>query len=89
MDDAEVDRVFAGKVWGAWYLSEAAADMQLDFFVCTSSIAAVWGTRTQIVYSAANAFLDGLAWRLRERGRPRGQRPVRSLVGGYGRPGDA
>ncbi len=70
MDDAEVDRVFAGKVWGAWYLSEAAADMQLDFFVCTSSIAAVWGTGTQIVYSAANAFLDGLAWRLRERGVP-------------------
>ena len=26
MDDAEVDRVFAGKVWGAWYLSEAAAE---------------------------------------------------------------
>ncbi len=70
MDDAEVDRVFAGKVWGAWYLSEAAAALQLDFFVCTSSIAAVWGTRTQIVYSAANAFLDGLAWRLRERGVP-------------------
>ena len=70
MDDAEVDRVFAGKVWGAWYLSEAAASLQLDFFVCTSSIAAMWGTRTQIVYSAANAFLDGLAWRLRERGVP-------------------
>ncbi|WP_319454754.1 MULTISPECIES: SDR family NAD(P)-dependent oxidoreductase [unclassified Mycobacterium] len=70
MDDAEVDRVFAGKVWGAWYLSEAAAGLQLDFFVCTSSIAALWGTRSQIVYSAANAFLDGLAWRLRERGVP-------------------
>ena len=70
MDDAEVDRVFSGKVWGAWYLSEAAAGMQLDFFVCTSSIAAVWGSRGQIVYSAANAFLDGLAWRLRERGVP-------------------
>ncbi len=25
LDDAEVDRVFAGKVWGAWHLSEAAA----------------------------------------------------------------
>ena len=45
MDDAEVDRVFAGKVWGAWYLSEAAADMQLDFFLSTSSIAAVWGSQ--------------------------------------------
>ncbi len=70
MDDAEVDRVFAGKVWGAWYLSEAATNLQLDFFVCTSSIAAIWGTRTQIAYSAANAFIDGLAWRLRERGVP-------------------
>ena len=70
MNDAEVDRVFAGKVWGAWYLSEAAASLQLDFFVCTSSIAAVWGTRTQVLYSAANAFLDGMAWRLRERGVP-------------------
>ncbi|WP_204810199.1 type I polyketide synthase [Mycobacterium riyadhense] len=70
LDDAEVDRVFAGKVWGAWYLSEATADMQLDFFLCTSSIAAVWGSFGQTAYAAANAFLDGLAWRLREQGVP-------------------
>ena len=62
--------MFAGKVWGAWYLSEAAADLQLDFFLNTSSIAAVWGSFGQIAYSAANAFLDGLAWRLREQGVP-------------------
>ncbi|BBY38207.1 putative polyketide synthase [Mycobacterium mantenii] len=68
LDDAEVDRVFAGKVWGAWYLSEASADLQLDFFISTSSIASVWGGFGQTAYSAANAFLDGLAWRLRERG---------------------
>ncbi|MFY9921364.1 MAG: type I polyketide synthase, partial [Mycobacterium sp.] len=70
MDDVEVDRVFAGKVWGAWHLSEAAASLELDFLVFTSSIAAVWGAGGQIVYGAANAFLDGLAWRLRERGVP-------------------
>ncbi|MDR3661748.1 MAG: SDR family NAD(P)-dependent oxidoreductase, partial [Mycobacterium sp.] len=70
LDDAEVDRVFAGKVWGAWYLSEAAADMKLDFFVNTSSIASVWGGFGQTAYGAANAFLDGLAWRLREQGIP-------------------
>ncbi len=70
MDDAEVDRVFAGKVWGAWYLSEAATDMRLDFFVCISSLAAIWGTGGQIAYASANAFLDGLAFRLRERGIP-------------------
>lgn len=68
LDDTEVDRVFAGKVWGAWHLSEAAADLKLDFFISTSSIASVWGGFGQTAYSAANAFLDGLAWRLREQG---------------------
>ncbi len=68
LDDAEIDRVFAGKVWGAWYLSEATADMKLDFFLCTASIAGVWGSGGQSAYSAANAFLDGLAWREREHG---------------------
>jgi NAD(P)-dependent dehydrogenase (short-subunit alcohol dehydrogenase family) len=70
LEDAEVDRVFAGKVWGAWHLSEATADMRLDFFLSTSSISAVWGSFGQTAYSAANAFLDGLAWRLREQGVP-------------------
>jgi len=68
LDDAELDRVFAGKVWGAWHLSEAAAGLKLDFFINTSSIASVWGGYGQTAYSAANAFLDGLAWRLREQG---------------------
>ena len=68
LEDAEVDRVFAGKVWGAWHLSEAAADLELDFFLSTSSIASVWGGFGQTAYGAANAFLDGLAWRLREQG---------------------
>ncbi|OBF29198.1 type I polyketide synthase [Mycobacterium sp. ACS4331] len=67
-DSAELDRIFAGKVWGAWYLAEATADLQLDFFISTSSIASVWGSFGQTSYAAANAFLDGLAWRLRERG---------------------
>ncbi len=65
---AEVDRVFAGKVWGAWHLSEAAAEEKLDFFINTSSIASVWGGFGQTAYSAANAFLDGIAWRLHEKG---------------------
>ncbi len=68
LDDAEIDRVFAGKVWGAWHLSEVATDLQLDFFISTSSIASVWGGFGQTAYGAANAFLDGLAWRLREQG---------------------
>lgn len=70
LDDAEVDRVFAGKVWGAWHLAEAATDLKLDFFISTSSIASVWGGFGQTAYAAANAFLDGLATRLRARGVP-------------------
>ncbi|WP_201408937.1 SDR family NAD(P)-dependent oxidoreductase, partial [Mycobacterium paraintracellulare] len=68
LQDAEIDRVFAGKVWGAWHLSEAAADLDLDFFISTSSIASVWGGFGQTAYGAANAFLDALAWRLRGQG---------------------
>ncbi len=68
LEDDEVDRVFAGKVWGAWHLSEAAADLKLDFFLSTSSIASVWGGFGQTAYGAANAFLDGLSWRLRDQG---------------------
>ena len=68
LDNAEVDRVFAGKVWGAWHLTEAIADSQLDFVLFTSSISAVWGSYGQTAYSAANAYLDGLTWQLRERG---------------------
>ena len=42
----------------------------MDFFVSTSSIAGVWGSFGQTAYSAANAFLDGLAWQQREQGVP-------------------
>ena len=68
LDGAEVDRVFAGKVWGAWHLAEAVAGPELDFVLFTSSISAVWGSFGQTAYSAANAYLDGLTWQLRERG---------------------
>ncbi len=70
LDATELDRVFAGKVWGAWHLGEAAPDLDLDFFLTISSISSVWGSFGQSAYCAANAYLDGLTWRLRERGVP-------------------
>jgi NAD(P)-dependent dehydrogenase (short-subunit alcohol dehydrogenase family) len=57
----EIDRVFSGKVRGAWWLSRAAVGHELDFFISFSSIASVWGSFGQAAYAAANAFLDGLA----------------------------
>ncbi|WP_425581553.1 type I polyketide synthase, partial [Streptomyces yatensis] len=53
------------KVMGALHLDELTRHMSLDAFVLFSSVAGVWGSGRQSAYAAANAFLDGLAWRRR------------------------
>ncbi|MEV0296266.1 SDR family NAD(P)-dependent oxidoreductase [Nocardia sp. NPDC050710] len=54
-------RVFAPKLHGAWHLHELTAPRALRFFLLFSSASAVVGLPGQSSYSAANAFLDGLA----------------------------
>ncbi len=49
------------KVVGAWLLHQLTRSMNLDFFVCFSSIASVWGSRGQANYAAGNHFLDAIA----------------------------
>lgn len=49
------------KVVGTWLLHELSQEMNLDFFVCFSSIASVWGSRGQGHYAAGNHFLDAIA----------------------------
>jgi acyl transferase domain-containing protein/acyl carrier protein len=49
------------KVIGTWLLHELSQEMNLDFFVCFSSIASVWGSRGQGHYAAGNHFLDAIA----------------------------
>jgi acyl transferase domain-containing protein/acyl-CoA synthetase (AMP-forming)/AMP-acid ligase II/acyl carrier protein len=55
--------VMAPKVAGAWNLHRAtlSRNLPLDFFVLFSSAASLLGLRGHSNYSAANAFLDGLA----------------------------
>ncbi|MFD3874631.1 SDR family NAD(P)-dependent oxidoreductase, partial [Streptomyces sp. NPDC058623] len=64
----EVAAVLAAKVSGAEHLDALLGDTELDAFVLFSSIAGVWGSGGQGAYAAANAHLDALAQRRRDRG---------------------
>ncbi|QHC27668.1 type I polyketide synthase [Streptomyces sp. HF10] len=59
----------AAKALGALHLHELLGERELDAFVLFSSISGVWGGGGQAAYSAANAFLDGLAQHRRSLGR--------------------
>ncbi len=65
-----IHRVFAPKAHGALHLHNATAGLALDHFVLVSSLSSAFGNPGQINYSAANAFLDGLAACRRSQGLP-------------------
>jgi len=54
-------QVMAPKLEGTWYLHKLTENLELDFFVCFSSIASLLGSPGQGNYAAANAFMDGLS----------------------------
>lgn len=56
--DEDVDCLFAAKVKGAWYLHELTKNYKLDFFILYSSVASVFGSNRESVYSGANSCLD-------------------------------
>ncbi len=70
IDGSALRSVLAAKVHGAWLLDHLTRrrGIELSLFVCTSSIAAVWGGHGQGHYAAANAFLDSLVARRRADG---------------------
>jgi NAD(P)-dependent dehydrogenase (short-subunit alcohol dehydrogenase family) len=70
MTDDDVRSALAAKVEGAWLLHERTLDLDLDLFVCFSSIAAVLGSQGRAHYGAANASLDALAAERRRLGLP-------------------
>jgi NAD(P)-dependent dehydrogenase (short-subunit alcohol dehydrogenase family)/aryl carrier-like protein len=63
-------QVMSSKVDGAFNLHHATRALELDCFVCFSSIASVLGSPAQGNYAAANAFLDALCHERRRQGRP-------------------
>jgi acyl carrier protein len=62
--------VFNPKALGAWLLHEATKELNLDCFVMFSSVSSIFGNPAQGNYSAANAFIDGLAHHRRALGLP-------------------
>ena len=69
-DWAHGRRVMSPKVAGGWVVHDLTRTMPLDFFVTFSSISAVWGSRGQPFYGAANHFLDALTAYRRASGLP-------------------
>ena len=70
MTAESIGRVFAPKAHGALHLHNATAGLALDHFVLVSSLSSAFGNPGQINYSAANAFMDGLAACRRSQGLP-------------------
>lgn len=64
----DYQRLTAAKIDGTWLLHELAGASDLDFFVCYSSIASVWGPKGTGHYAAANQFLDAFAHYARSNG---------------------
>jgi acyl transferase domain-containing protein/NADPH:quinone reductase-like Zn-dependent oxidoreductase/acyl carrier protein len=63
MEAAQLERVLAPKLDGAWNLHELTAELDLSTFVTFSSLAATIGGPGQGNYAAANLALDALAAR--------------------------
>ncbi len=70
MTAESVSEVFAPKAQGALNLHRATLDCPLDHFVMFSSVASTFGNPGQVNYSAASAFLDGLATYRHRQGLP-------------------
>nr|VFJ72080.1 MAG: Acyl transferase domain-containing protein [Candidatus Kentron sp. FW] len=63
-------QVMAPKVLGTWNLHTLTRDLSLDFFVCFSSTASIFGSPGMGNYVAANIFMDALIHFRRSLGLP-------------------
>jgi acyl transferase domain-containing protein/acyl carrier protein len=68
--DELLERDWAPKVYGAWYLHQAAANQPLDWFCNFSSAAVLLGSPGQGAYAAANSWLDSFTSWQRSQGVP-------------------
>jgi len=69
-DQESIELALQPKVAGALNLEELAPDLQLDYLLFYSSATTLFGNPGQYNYVAANAFMEGLARRMRSKGQP-------------------
>ncbi len=60
LTDAQMDRVFAPKIDGAWNLHRASLSHDLEFYITYSSVSTLFGNRDQANYAAANEYMEAL-----------------------------
>ena len=70
MSESAAARVFAPKVAGSWWLHQATAEVELDWWLTFSSAASLVGSPGQGAYAAANSWVDGLVAYRRSQGLP-------------------
>jgi phthiocerol/phenolphthiocerol synthesis type-I polyketide synthase C len=70
MSESAAVQVFAPKVAGNWWLHQATAELDLDWWLTFSSAASLVGSPGQAAYSAANSWVDGLVAYRRSQGLP-------------------
>ena len=70
MSQPAAARVFAPKVAGSWWLHQATAHLDLDWWLTFSSAASLLGSPGQGAYAAANSWVDGLVAYRRSVGLP-------------------
>jgi phthiocerol/phenolphthiocerol synthesis type-I polyketide synthase D len=70
LDDATLHRSWLPKAYGAQRLHEVTSELELDWWVGFSSIAALHGLPGQPAYATANSYLDALVAQRRAQGLP-------------------
>jgi acyl transferase domain-containing protein/NADPH:quinone reductase-like Zn-dependent oxidoreductase/acyl carrier protein len=70
LDQDSIELALRPKVAGALNLERVTSDLELDYLLFYSSATTLFGNPGQYNYVAANAFMEGLARRMRAQGRP-------------------
>ncbi|NEO42201.1 MAG: acyltransferase domain-containing protein [Moorea sp. SIOASIH] len=70
MEPQLLEFVLGLKIVGTWILHQLTKNIELDFFVCCSSVGSIWGSQDQVHDHAINHFLDTFSYYRRYLGLP-------------------